>query len=330
MQDFLQRVFDRFGEATAPSVVAEAEDRTECSILDSAIEHVVDEVYASLRAIPGYRQRLREPVSRSLAHIDRMVNSVPPAFVCGRGNFLADRRVNAFFVNPWHISEVFSGSEAVRQVFGDYPAVEHCWGLLCMRREERDRFGMALVGDVVVRDVSQRVVNFSDHQVVSPGANERDARRALKCCIFNSFLQHVRQSVQQGKVDALHQATAGWGLQGTHAQRNDPADLRLNLADLDHRAAGRSRPLASIEDHFERVQQVLSQPEGFLRISQQQLHLDRMGARQEGADALPVLELTEISIASQGTRVGALVGFPREELLPRRSLAQNADAFLGM
>lgn len=330
MQDFLQRVFDRFGGVISPSVVAESGDSMECSILDAAIEHVVDEVYAGLRGISGYRQRLREPVSRSLAHIDRMVDSVPPPFLCSRGNFLADRRVNAFFVSPRHMSEVFSDSEAVRRVFDDHPDIEQCWGLLCMRREERDRFGMALVGDAVVREVSQRVVNFDDHQLVSPGATEQDARRALKCCIFNSLLKHVRQAARQEKADAPRLVTEGWGQRGNQGPGNPGTDLRLNLADLGYRATGRPGRLASIEDQFEQVLEVLAQPEAFLRIGQRQLYLDRMGAHQEPDDGLPVLELTEISIAGHGTRVGALVGFLREELLPRRSLAQNADAFLAM
>ena len=47
-------------------------------------------------------------------------------------------------------------------------------GLLAMEKEERGVFGVALSGDVVMRDVPQTTVSFDAHRFLDPSADGRE------------------------------------------------------------------------------------------------------------------------------------------------------------
>ena len=92
--------------------------------LTGAVEHVVEELSSRLRAVPNYARRLRDPLARTFEHIDRVAESVPGTLRCSHSAFGEDPRINAFFVSPDHIREVFSQSEEVRSLFdGDLSTV---------------------------------------------------------------------------------------------------------------------------------------------------------------------------------------------------------------
>jgi hypothetical protein len=88
-----------------------------------------------------------------------------------------------------------------------------------------------------------------------------------------------------------------------------------------------------LNQRFELLLDRLACPQDFVRLRQHPLYLDRMGVVRTPRSQAPgvlALELSEIEIATKGSRIGALVGFPRGELLPRKDLRQNAERFLAM
>ncbi len=62
------------------------------------------------------------------------------------------------------------------------------------------------------------------------------------------------------------------------------------------------------------------------------LRLTRLGIMLEAGSSEPGYELgvSEIRIASHRPRIGALVRFPREELLPKPDFVRQADIFLAL
>jgi hypothetical protein len=335
----LQQIFLRTNRASAAMTMDERiggscrEDD-----LAGAIDHVVDKLYSRLRLVPNYARVLKEPLATTFRYVDELAESIPGPLLCSRYTFAEDARVNAFFVNPQHIQEVFSGSEEVRRLFDANPLADDCWGLLCMRKREHTQPGIALVNEEVQRDVMQTSLSFTDHQVVSPGIDEASARCALKCCMFDGLLAHIQRKAAQAKTQTqalesrLHALNAR--LRRISQQRdpeNQYATLHAQLQELQQQI-DQNLHVGTIKEHLDFVARALAHPAEFLGTDRCSLRLNRQALKLESGSTMPGydLELTEIHIASHHPRIGALVRFPRDELLPPPDMLKQADLFLAI
>jgi hypothetical protein len=300
--------------------------------IQRAVEHVIEETFSNIRVLPGYAKRLQEPVANAFVYIDELVESIPAPFLCARQTFNHDPRVNGFFTNPEHVREVFSSSEEVRTLFDSHPDITECTALLCMHKQERRQLGIALEGEVLRRDVMQTAVSFDDHQLISPGASEVDARKALKCCVFNSLLDSVRHKANQAKRQVLELEMRLQQVRKQVRQAQTPAEQfewQRQLAEVENDLLAVEPRLATLEDYLVFLAQVLDEPQAHIRSRQYPLHLSRLGIKRDSHDAQQLL-LAEIQIATKEPRIAALVRFPRSELLPQQSFLKKADLFLSI
>lgn len=335
----LQQIFFSLAGQNA-GLSADPDGRRSCrGGLADAVEHIVDELDSRLRMVPRYERALSEPVAGVLRHIDSVAESIPGPVICSRSSFSDDNYVNAFFASPHHVQEVFSQSEEVRHLFDESASAEDCWGLLCMSFEERTQPGLTLVGDDVRHDVMQTSINLGNHQVVSPGVDESSARCALKCCMFDAFLAHIRRQIiaassrdqaLQARLQALRARLrretyrGGSGADVTATQREIDA--------LERQSVDGDAQLATAGGRLDFLVDVLSRPEAFISADPCLVHIDRRAVKLEPASPGKAadLRLSRIRIASQGPRVAALVRFPRSELLPRPDMLKQADLFLAV
>lgn len=333
-----QLFFSMAGQDAGPSSDAHGGRFCRGGLAD-AVEHVVDALDSRLRMAPRYAQALSEPVAGLLRYIDKVGQSIPGPVICSRSSFSGDSYVNAFFASPGHVQEVFSQSEEVRRLFDDTAMAEDCWALLCMSFEERTQPGLTLVGDEVRRDVMQTSINLGNHQVVSPGVDETSARCALKCCMFDAFLAHIRREIVaastrnqelQGRLQALRarlrreaQRRAGTG---------DVAATQNEIDALERQSVDGDAQMGSVAGRLDFVVDVLSRPQAFITAEPCLVHVNRRAVKLEPASAERTadLRLAKIRVASQGPRVGALVRFPRSELLPKPDMLKQADLFLAI
>lgn len=339
MVGFLHEVFRFLGDVAEPlSDESKADQACSCA-LPQAVEHVVDEIDKRLRLLSGYARHLEQPVKTAFHYIDDLVETVPDAVLCCRSSFNEDPRVNAFFVNPKHIQEVFSESAEVRELFDRSLDSAECWALLCMRREERCRPGISLVGDGVQREVMQTAVSFTDHQIISPGCSEAEARCSLKCCIFKGLLAYIRHKANTAKATETELETQLKVWRG-RLQRSMTAGgaevsqerLRTLIDELEQDLAQQELRLVSLEDRLDFVADVLGNPARYLSTRSCAIRLDRMGIKLEGnvPDSGYEVLMSEIQIASQRPKVGVLVRFLRSELLPQQDFLAQADHFLAV
>lgn len=307
--------------------------------LDTAVEHVVDELDARLRVAPGYSRVLKGPVSTTFKYIHEVSESVPGPVLCCRSTFLDDPRVNAFFVGPDHIQEVFSQSGKVRKFFDADPLAEECWALLCMRKEEKRQLGMALINGEVRSDVMQTLVSFTDHQVVSPGVDAESARCALKCCMLKGLLTHIKHYVAGAKSRTREIEDRIRVLQARlrSLDRTDNAQQRreallTQIQSCEQQLSGDGPRLRTIKDQLNFVADALSDPAGYLTTESCSLRLNRMAVKLEEPFSEPGFDLilSVINIASHKSRVSSLVRFPRDELLPHVDFLEQSDIFLAV
>jgi len=336
MGSFLREMLRRLGAAFKSRNGTEAREPSCSGTLAQEVEYVVDQTYRRLRFLSGYSQRLQGPTATTVRYIEALIERVPEAILCSRATFSEDLRVNAFFADPDHLQEVFSQSAEVHERLLADPTAEECWALLCMKKQEHRQLGLSLVGDRVKKDVMQTTVSFVDHQILSPATSEAGARHSLKCCIFNGLLTHIRKRTRDEKIRLLELENRRDYLTA-HLHRNDSeqgsesrAALQRELDELGKTLAREISRSASLASRLDFVADILGNPEQYISGSLSPIHLSRMGVRLDGkrADDDHEIPLFAIRVASQGTRIAALVRFPRTELRPRRDLIHEADLFL--
>jgi hypothetical protein len=336
---FFQQMFLRANEA-APLAAADGHTGGACTDdLSSTVEQVVDRLYSRLRVVPNYVRLLQEPIATTFRYIDQVAESIAGPLQCSRSRFSEDPLANAFFVSPQHMQEVFSQSDEVRRLFDANPLAEDCWALLCMHRQERTQPGMALVNDNLRRDVMQTSVSFTDHQIVSPGIDEIAARCALKCCMFDAMLSYIQRRATEAKTRTLDLENRLNSLNNRLRRLSHAADpenqrpaLTAKIEEIEQQLAAQELRLSTLSEHLDFVAHVMSHPAEVLDINRCSLRLNRQAVKLEDDDETPAyeLELSEFRIASQPPRIGAMVRFPRAELLPQPDLLKQADLFLAI
>ena len=330
----LQDAFRRFGASGKFPEPGETSEQSE--LLGRAVEHVIDETYSRLRVVSHYDERLRPAVRQAFAYIGGLVESIPEPVLCSRSRYVSDPRVNAFFVSPEHIQQVFSHSEAVRRLFDSNLEGDECWALLCMRKEERQQLGMALVGDDVRREVLQTRVSFTDHQVMSPGLDESDARYALKCCVFDSLLTYIRRRVKYDKEHSADLQNQRNVLVNQLRRTEDDVPVRQELegriGEVERELAASDQPLSTLEDYLAFVVRVLADPKQYIGTSPQEFRLTRTGVKldEKSLETGYTVPVVEIRVTCNEPRVATLVRFPRAEMLPQPDYLQQADLFLAV
>jgi len=251
-----------------------------------AIERAVSAVEPLLKQTRGYPENYREPVATALEYAHSLAASIPGPVAVNRESYARDAIVHALFPSVDFVAEAFCASRALQDYYRRFPAADELYALMGMRRFEKNMVGMELVGDMVQRDVVQKVVYFTSHTIENPAPNEKQAREQAAWSFFDNLAGKVKKRVAARKQDKQSQL-----------QEKDLLIARLRVADAKARpaleeelsgmmagiqAATRSLELHSYREDFDAV---LLNPEQHLRLNQTRIILDSMGIRRENGDA---------------------------------------------
>jgi hypothetical protein len=335
MFDFLQSIF-RTGKSTGGP-----DDR----LVGLATERLLDGTEPRLRAASGCNRVLREPVTRAVAHVIALVDSLPEPVELGAAPYAANPCLRAFFVSVAHLQETLSYCDEMQAFLRNPPPLPEgrIYGLLTGNRSQKGVLGMALEGDAVKRDVAQVVVNFGDYRMVGLAPDVDEMGRELKKRAFDHLIQCALQALTSAR-DASERLTtrhrllerklaaldaAGLGVGGfasTAAATGDsPETIAANLAAIERELAELPADTATLEGQLKTVADALSQPEQLLRLEHTSLTLDSMGVRLEGAAAEGVASLELTELVSHERRRVALPGYVmRGQLLPPRDFLAEA------
>lgn len=153
--------------------------------------------------------------------------------------------------------------------------------------------------------------------------------------MFSSVLAQIRRTAAAARVETEDRDNRLRLLQGRLRRAQDPRQretLSAEIQAIEERPQGPEPRIRTVQDHLAFVADALSHPAQYLDAGGCRLRLSRLGIKLEPDSKEPAYEvdLSEIRVASQEPRIGAMVRFPREELLPKPDHLRQAEIFLAL
>jgi hypothetical protein len=311
---------------------AKKNQRQKESDLIDLIERMVQDSDPSIRKAAGYRKQLKQPVENALGHIESLISSIPGPFRLSTEAWDKDPLMHALFVSPDEIRSLLQNCVDLKSFF-QKSGMRSTVALLSATKKERTVFGTDQQGEIVRRDVAQVAVEFHDHQVVAPGADEAENRRELfhrglyvlathtleEILRIHSIREELTEERRILAVKLKIQHSRERGLEGLLAGRRNSSEsaeqAQQLLEEIDKQLMELEPGSGKPQDCLNKLEIVLLNPENFLTGQTIRMRLNWMGVKQskESAENAPEVTLAELEIPGKVKRVAALVAVNAEE-----------------
>jgi len=305
-------------------------------MVDEAVDHVIDGIDPKLRLVPGYKRKLKGEVAAALAHIGGLVDQVPGPIDVSRRTFVRDPRVSAFFATPDELQATFSCSPELKTFFADVKnsGKDECYALLCANKEEKSVLGTELAGDTVRREVIQTAINFHDHKILSPAANDRDVRDGIKRCIFDGLVTHALRHIYDIKTRRqdledqrriLHARLRARQAQGNglslllaeaHEGDEQSEDIKTKIAEAERTLERMPGSQDVLSFYLEEIRNIFASPGEFIRLNEACFRLTDMGIKVNGDSPQPANTVcfSELEITDVMKRAVTVVRYARDDM----------------
>jgi len=297
------------------------------SIVKAAIERAVDGTDPWLRAVSGYKKKLRPAVVRSIDHVIALVDELPPPMTVTLENYGNDPRLKTFFISPDDMKKTLgldANLATYLRTLTDAPV--RVVALMAMEKQESRVLCNEISGDFVVRDVPRITVSFESHRLIDPTGAEEETRRQLMRRAFDHLLgiALTRISIVKSTREVLERHRAlleskrsllerhGWGFSESEpGEKPDAAGIEQQLAEIEAELTEFGGDDSMLEAYLDIVIKVLEQPEKHLWSGKETLIVDRLGIKREQTDVnVAELTLNELYNSENRRLVVALLDLP--------------------
>jgi hypothetical protein len=291
LRRFFQEQWDYLQELLEDYRSEQAQEAQEARILAEAVEAIVNGTDRRLRALSGYRKRLRESAHELLDHVEEIVAALPEPLLITRKSLVMDGTVRRLVRNREQYAELFQGNALIREFFND-PLRQTCqqaFALLYLIRYDKTVLGTEMRGQLLLRGVRQTAVNFASREVVAPCESEDSVRKVLKKSLFDSVVLHIKMELLQMREARTEEQRRQAHLHPDENLKNPEVYLRL-LAE-------------QLRSHRE-----------LLTLKDDQIRISKMGIRLplDSTASSDMLRLFEVGVGGQ-SRVVTIVCYPRAE-----------------
>ena len=298
------------------------------SLIKMAIERAVDGTDPWLRAVSGYKKKLRPAVLRAMDHVVATVDALPPPISVHFGSYKDERCLKGYFISSREMQDVFSKDRTLAEFMQAGSVPSKIIALLAMEKQERVTFGSALTGDVVTHDVPLVTVSFDAHRLIDPTGDEQETRRFLKRRAFDHLLSLALKqlSVVKGERKELERHRAllqaklnlldreGWGFDPA-AAKSDAAQAEEQLRKIEEEMKAVGGDYGENEAYMGIVAEVLGNPEQYFLSQSETIFVNQVGFKQsEPASDVNELSFTELYNAAGRRLVVMLIAIDAEEL----------------
>lgn len=293
-------------------------------VVKAIIEHTVDRTDPWIRAVNGYKRKLRPAVIRTLNYVGALVDEVPLPIALDRKRYANDPSLRTYFISSDDMQKITDSDKDLRDFLTahDVPTV---YALMVIAKQERAVLGVELSGDVLMREVSQLTVSFESHQFRDPSQDEDQLRVRLKQRALDHLLglalkritvmKTERRSLEQyrtllrSKLSLLKRSGSGFTIANTE-ERSTAADVEKMLDEINTGLLELGGD-KSLETYLDIVIDVLSNPEKHLWSRKEKLIVDRRWIKRSVAtDDFPEVTLNMICDSDGAEAVMTLVSLP--------------------
>jgi hypothetical protein len=231
--------------------------REEREAFDRQVDAIVEIVDPRLRMVPGYRHRLAPALREAVRVIDAQFATLPPPLEVSRERWSREPLLRAAFTTPEAMQQLFDGHRPLRRFLASAEArgAGTVFAGLGMSLTLEKRFGHALQGDLVQRDVAQTALSLGDHRLSAFATSE------------TQLAESVRQRVLQDLATRATQEVLGSRMRKERlGEERVKLQMRLRLYEQEARGlAGLWHDEEVITRHAEELREKLAETEGELQ-----------------------------------------------------------------
>ncbi|MEA3468338.1 MAG: hypothetical protein U9R57_08975 [Thermodesulfobacteriota bacterium] len=300
--------------------------RAQEQVLRQATDMVVEVADPRIRRIGRYRKSLRAPMKGAMGYCTRLVDSIPGPVRLSRQQYHTDPLVKAIFVSADELEEVLRLAPENSDL-SDQEKKNDSIALLTMTRKERTIFKHEQQGDVILRDVKKRTVNFIDHRLVASSATLDMTKERLKDRGLEVLATIAMERISSLRGDLAELRERKEYLKAMRRMLNGRSRTQELFSQPDHETVEKLRKLEKLieevagdvelirkkiempEDSLALLGGVMGQPGDTLVATEQTLRLDWMNVLLSDKDGSKGndISLTELSIKDELQRYAVLV-----------------------
>jgi len=319
-------------------------------LIERATQRVIDGTDPRLRAVSGYRKKLRPAVECAVDYVIGLVDALPRPIELSRQQFAREETVGALFVSPDHLKETLLQSRALQDYLERRSGIdpENIYALLGVALREKRVLGTVLKGEIIRRDVAQVAISFSNHRYMGPTDNEQESRWELEKRAFDFLIQRALEKIASLRLERTEMLgqhellrdklralkSASWGMDSllnrTQQTAPDPQSTEQQIARVEAELSSIDTDPVTLDRYLDVISECLMAAPRHLRMAHVTLRLNRMGIKAENADdsGTIILELREIA-SSDGRKVIAVpVRIPFSEIPDKPDFLAEASRYL--
>lgn len=309
--------------------------KIEDETIRSATEKVVEIADPHIRGFSRYQKALRLPVTGATEYCASLLDAIPGPVNLSRDSYHEDPRVKAVFPSPDALEEFLRITPELAEL-RKHGGTETVVALMTMSLEEKTIYGYQKDGEVVMRDVAQRAVNFFDHRLVAPAFDLEITRQGVISRGLEVLATMAMEKIEtlQGQKAELQQKReylrATLKILGgkTHMMEafampepgkwEEYRKAERILAEVDAELGGIRDTIGQPEQSLAFLGGVLQNPTSALTVGRQTMRLNWMNVRVE---KIPQEEGNEITLAEFAVpevihRSALFVSFSGNAILP--------------
>lgn len=264
--------------------------------IDETIDYLVKMTDARLTLVHHYRQRLTGPVTRTLQYLSSLRDSLPPTHDAGPLSWSLDPCLRACFGSTDDLLNTFGHCQKLNDYAAKASPLDPIFAVLAMEYEEQARFGVGLQGDLMVRDVAQTALSFSQHRLRLFARSEAELRRGIARRLLDELaliaLEHMQaeqaerkeleehRNLLSARLATFSQRGAGadsfLGEAGSLVSNEESARLLEKLSANETQLAALGSPSETLDRQLDYLAEVLAEPMRFIQLEHRQAHVDSM------------------------------------------------------
>jgi hypothetical protein len=301
------------------------------SLVREAIERAVDATDPWLRAVSGYRKKLRPAVICAMDQVVALVHGLPAPVSLDPANYADDQRLKSLFISSDEMNRFLAGDRSLAQfIRGPGVGASRVVALLAMEKQEQVTLTEDHSGDVVIRDVRQVTVTFDGHRFIDPSTDEGETRTLLRRRAYDHLLSLALRrltSVKSERVE-LEQRCAllknklnllereGWGFnQADPSGKAGVTEVEERIGKIETQLKELGGDDRMLGKYLEIVADLLGRPEEHFWAKNETIFVGPMGVKgREAAKDASELTYSELRNAEGRSQVVMLVSLPGEEL----------------